>query len=43
MLSATLPPDTLANAKINMVWDGLFHALTWVMTAAGVALLWHAG
>ena len=26
-----------------MVWDGLFHALTWVTTAAGLAVLWHAG
>lgn len=43
MLSATIPPDTLVNAKINMVWDGLFHALTWVMTALGLAMLWHAG
>jgi uncharacterized membrane protein len=43
MLSAKLPPDNLVNAKINMVWDGLFHALTWLMTALGLALLWHAG
>lgn len=26
-----------------MFWDGLFHVLTWVMTAAGLALLWRAG
>jgi uncharacterized membrane protein len=25
-----------------MFWDGLFHALTWTMTAAGIALLWRA-
>src|SRR3954447_25102168 len=42
MLSATRPPTTLVNAEINMVWDGLFHALTWIMTAAGIALLWRA-
>ena len=29
--------------KINMFWDGLFHAFTWVMTALGVGLLWRAG
>lgn len=23
-----------------MVWDGIFHALTWTMTAAGLTLLW---
>ncbi len=43
MLSARLPQDVLINVKISMVWDGLFHAFTWLMTAAGVALLWHAG
>jgi uncharacterized membrane protein len=43
MLSAKVPPDTLVNAKINMVWDGLFHVLAWVMTALGLGLLWHAG
>src|SRR5690606_3198755 len=39
-LSTRLFPDTLANAEINMFWDGLFHAFTWGMTALGIALLW---
>lgn len=43
MLSAKLPQDELINVKISMVWDGLFHALTWATTAGGIALLWHAG
>ncbi len=43
MLSAKLPPDTLLNVKINMVWDGLFHAFTWITTALALALLWNAG
>lgn len=43
MLSARIPPLTLVTTKVNMLWDGLFHALTWLMTAAGIALLWHAG
>jgi uncharacterized membrane protein len=43
MLSARLPQDVLINVKISMVWDGLFHAFTWVMTVAGLAMLWHAG
>ena len=30
------------NIEINMFWDGLFHALTWTMTAFGLALLWRA-
>jgi uncharacterized membrane protein len=29
--------------KYNMIWDGLFHVLTWTMTAIGVALLFRAG
>jgi uncharacterized membrane protein len=29
--------------KQNMVWDGLFHAGTCIMTALGVCLLWDAG
>jgi uncharacterized membrane protein len=43
MLSGTLPPDTLVNAKVNMFWDCLFHAFTWVTTAVGLGLLWRAG
>lgn len=43
MLSAKLPQDQLINVKISMFWDGLFHALTWVTTAIGLAMLWHAG
>ena len=42
MLSARLPKTTIANIEINMFWDGLFHALTWTMTAIGLALLWRA-
>jgi uncharacterized membrane protein len=43
MLSAKIPPTSLVNIQTTMVWDGLFHALTWVMTAIGIAMLWHAG
>lgn len=48
MLSARYPVRevdvrTLAvNLEINMFWDGLFHAFTWIMTAVGIALLWRA-
>lgn len=39
-----VPPETaLVNIEINMFWDGLFHVLTWLMTAAGLALLWRCG
>ena len=43
MLSAKLPQTELLNVKISMVWDGLFHALTWVTTLIGLSLLWKAG
>lgn len=43
MLSAVVPPTNLVDMKYNMVWDGLFHALTWTMCAAGVGLLFRAG
>ncbi len=42
MLSADLPQDTLVNIKTSMVWDGLFHALTWITTAIAVKVLWEA-
>lgn len=40
MLSAKIPTDTLVGAKVNMVWDGLFHSLVWIATAVGIWLLW---
>src|SRR5438270_12667896 len=41
MLSNWVLRDTLVNEQINMFWDGLFHAFTWLTTAAGIWLLWH--
>jgi uncharacterized membrane protein len=43
MMSARLPPTTLVNMEINMVWDGLFHAFCWIATAVGLAMLFRAG
>jgi uncharacterized membrane protein len=40
MGSAVLRPDTMEAMKQNMLWDGLFHAATWLITLAGVWLLW---
>lgn len=42
MLSSIVPPTDLVSAKVNMFWDGLFHALTWIVTAIGLARLWSA-
>jgi uncharacterized membrane protein len=38
-----LPPDNLVDAKINMFWDGIFHAAVWLMTVLGAATLFAAG
>jgi uncharacterized membrane protein len=43
MLSSVVVPADLVTMKYNMVWDGLFHAFTWIMTSVGLALLWRAG
>lgn len=43
MLSSVVPPTDLVAMKVNMVWDGLFHSFTWVMTVVGLGLLWRAG
>jgi uncharacterized membrane protein len=42
MLSNRIVPNSLVNEQINMFWDGLFHAFTWMMTALGLLLLWRA-
>ena len=42
MGSAVLPPVTMAAMSRNMVWDGLFHLAMWVVTLAGVFMLWAA-
>ena len=42
MLSSWIPSVDLVSSKVNMVWDGLFHALTWMTTFAGIVLLWRA-
>jgi uncharacterized membrane protein len=43
MLSSKIAPTDLVTLKQNMVWDGLFHAATWLMTAVGLGLLWRVG
>lgn len=37
------PQTALINMQVNMFWDGLFHAFTWLMTLTGLILLWRAG
>ena len=43
MLSARIPNTDYVGAKVNMVWDGVFHAGVWTITALGIALLWRVG
>jgi uncharacterized membrane protein len=43
MISNIQPPTTISNIDLNMVWDGLFHALDWIFTLIGVILLWEPG
>lgn len=40
MLSNIYFPDTLAKSEINIFWDGLFHAFTWLITLLGLFFLW---
>lgn len=42
MLSAKIPPVDLVAAKVNMFWDGVFHAAVWLVTLWGVVALWRA-
>ena len=37
------PRDTVAGLEVNTLWDGIFHASTWVAVAVGLFLLWKAG
>jgi hypothetical protein len=34
------PPDSVPNLEVNTLWDGLFHAATYLFTLAGLAILW---
>jgi uncharacterized membrane protein len=40
MLSSVVPPTDLVSMKLNMLWDGVFHVLTWLTTAVGLWRLW---
>ncbi len=40
--SAGYPPDSVANLQMNVFFDGLFHATTYIFVAIGLAILWRA-
>ncbi len=35
-----LPSKTVAGLETNTLWDGLFHASTWLAVVVGLYLLW---
>lgn len=39
--SAGYPANSLENLEMNVVLDGIFHASTYLFTAAGLFILWH--
>ncbi|MDQ6620335.1 MAG: DUF2243 domain-containing protein [Pseudomonadota bacterium] len=42
LTSAGYPPDSVANLKFNTLWDGVFHASTYIFLVAGLIVLWRA-
>ena len=36
------PATTITGLEVNTLWDGIFHASTWVATALGLGMLWRA-
>jgi len=42
MLSAHPDPSVATDLPLNVTADGLFHAATYLLTVAGIALLWRA-
>ena len=34
------PATTVAGLETNTLWDGLFHAFTWIAVAGGIWILW---
>jgi uncharacterized membrane protein len=40
MLTGRVPADTVAGLRMNTVWDGLFHVVTWLAVLIGLALLY---
>ena len=42
LTSAGYPADSVENLRINTLWDGIFHASTYVFVALGLLVLWRA-
>jgi uncharacterized membrane protein len=37
------PAGTVAGLETNTLWDGIFHASTWIACVVGLVMLWRAG
>jgi uncharacterized membrane protein len=42
MVSNWIPPTSMDAMRVNMLWDGIFHAFVWLVTLIGILLLWRA-
>ena len=42
LTSAGYPPTSVDNLEINTLWDGLFHATTYLFVVLGLVVLWRA-
>lgn len=42
MLTSHPDPDVATDLPLNTLWDGLFHAVAYLLTVAGVVLVWRA-
>lgn len=40
MLSNWYPTNTVANLRLNTLWDGIFHSATYVFVVVGLYLFW---
>jgi uncharacterized membrane protein len=40
--SAGYPPDSVHNLQVNTLWDGVFHASTYIFVVIGLAVLWRS-
>jgi uncharacterized membrane protein len=38
----SFPEPTVSSLEENTLWDGLFHATTWLFVAIGLVLMWQA-
>lgn len=40
LTSAGYPPDTVPNLEVNTLWDGIFHASSYIFVVVGLIILW---